>query len=259
MRHVTRCIIASVIMGMSVWSSSVSAQSFAARENEWQFIASLYGWMSGMSGDTTVKGVDASIDASFGDVLENLDLAFMGSVEAQKGKWGLFLEPMYTGLSKDAKAGPADIDVELSSWIVDFGGAYQIYSTARETLDDQGMFVDVLAGGRFISTAVDLEVVHVGSVDKSVSWVDPMIGARLWTNFTPKFGAILRGDIGGFGLGSNFAWNLKAYGVYQFTPSFGLFAGYRVLDYDYEDGDGSDKFATQLTLNGPVIGVGFLF
>ena len=44
----------------------------------------------------------------------------------------------------------------------------------------------------------------------SVDWVDPVVGGRIRYNLVPGQDFILRGDVGGFGVGSQFTWNALA-------------------------------------------------
>jgi len=39
---------------------------------------------------------------SFSDVIDNLDIALMGIIEARKGRYGIFSELFYVGISADA-------------------------------------------------------------------------------------------------------------------------------------------------------------
>jgi len=47
-----------------------------------------------------------------------------------------------------------------------------------------------------------VQIAKSGSVD----WADPFIGARLQHQPTPGQAITLRGDVGGFGAGSQFSW-----------------------------------------------------
>jgi hypothetical protein len=38
-----------------------------------------------------------------------------------------------------------------------------------------------------------------------------------------------------------------------------VFAGYRALSQDYTDGSGNDKFEWDVTLHGPILGLGIRF
>jgi len=65
--------------------------------------------------------------------------------------------------------------------------------------------------------------------------------------------------VGGFGVGSDFAWNASAIFDYKFTPLFGMFLGYRALSFRWEDLGGSGRTAYDLSMFGPVIGASFSF
>jgi hypothetical protein len=70
-----------------------------------------------------------------------------------------------------------------------------------------------------------------------------------------RWNLILRGDIGGFGVGSDLTWNLV--GLVDFKPwkHVSLFGGYRALYQDYEDGSGVNEFKFDATMHGPILGL----
>lgn len=244
------CILTGVVL---VLLSLVCSPGYA-QDDSWKFHLVPYLWMSGLNGDVMVKGLPAEVDASFGDLWDALDMAFLLHAEVEKGKWGLLLDPVYFKLSKDAKAGSTNVKVELTEWIVDLGAFYSL-------LDAQMIRIDALAGGRYMSLDMVLDVTGIGDVSGSKSWFDPIVGARMMADFTEKLRFTARADVGGFGVGSNLAWNLSGFLGYQFTPLFSLWGGYRVLDVDYEDGSkgNRDYFKYDMTTSGPVIGLGFTF
>jgi hypothetical protein len=65
-------------------------------------------------------------------------------------------------------------------------------------------------------------------------WWDPYVGIRARYNFTSKFYAIGRADIGGFGIGSDLMWHAEAALGYQLTQSIFAELGYRALSFDYD-------------------------
>jgi hypothetical protein len=73
----------------------------------------------------------------------------------------------------------------------------------------------------------------------------------------------LEGSVGGFGVGSDFAWyvqGLIGYGFGLFEDDDAtVFGGYRTLYQDYEDGHGNSKFEWDITLQGPVVGLQIAF
>ena len=89
------------------------------------------------------------------------------------------------------------------------------------------------------------------------TWVDPFIVARLKSDPAEKFIYQLRGDIGGFGVGSDFAWQIQAYAGYRFSRLFQVTAGYRVLGMDYDKGNGENRFLYDMDISGAVVRFGF--
>lgn len=75
------------------------------------------------------------------------------------------------------------------------------------------------------------------SAEGSQWWVEPIIGLRGQVNFTRWLYLTAQGDVGGFGAGSQIAWNaLAALGV-NFTRNVYAELGYRYMYVDYENGD----------------------
>ena len=97
----------------------------------------------------------------------------------------------------------------------------------------------------------------------SVDWVDPLVGGRIRHQLVPGHELMLRGDIGGFGAGSEFSWNvLGAYSfkicIYDGVTYSGLL-GYRALDVDYEQGAGRTKYEYDVLQHGPLTGLSIAF
>jgi hypothetical protein len=70
---------------------------------------------------------------------------------------------------------------------------------------------------------------------------------------------VVRGDVGGFGVGSELTWNLVGNFLYQVSRTVYLSVGYRALDMDYEQGSGASRFKFDMLLHGPVLGAVFRF
>jgi hypothetical protein len=89
------------------------------------------------------------------------------------------------------------------------------------------------------------------------SWADPVIGLRGRINLSKAFYLTAESDVGGFGIGSDIAF--EAYGALgcQITRNIFAEAGYR---YYYDDfRDESVGFLYQLSLYGPQLTVGLKF
>lgn len=65
-----------------------------------------------------------------------------------------------------------------------------------------------------------------------MDWVDPLVGARIRHQWRLGHERMLRGDVGGFGAGSEFSWNVLT--AYSFCAQNGVtytgLLGYRALD-----------------------------
>ncbi len=62
------------------------------------------------------------------------------------------------------------------------------------------------------------------------------------------------GDVGGFGIGSDPTWHMITTFRQQNTERFGWYLGYRVIAYDYDDGNGWNYQHYDLRQHGPGIG-----
>ena len=77
-----------------------------------------------------------------------------------------------------------------------------------------------------------------------------------WTGgFADRWSLGARGDIGGFGVGTEFQWNVAGLVMWQPWKHVALAAGYRVLDQDYDKGDGRDRYVFDATIHGPLAGI----
>jgi hypothetical protein len=98
-------------------------------------------------------------------------------------------------------------------------------------------------------------IARAGDVD----WVDPLVGLSLRHQVAPGQELLLRGDVGGFGAGSEFSWNvIGAYsfevGVYYGVTVSGVL-GYRALAVDFERGSGISRYDYDVIQHGPLLGL----
>jgi hypothetical protein len=67
---------------------------------------------------------------------------------------------------------------------------------------------DGLGGFRYSSMDIDLDLPgSLPDVDQRKDWIDPYVGMRWQWRMAEKWGLRMRGDIGGFGIGSDLTWN----------------------------------------------------
>jgi hypothetical protein len=73
----------------------------------------------------------------------------------------------------------------------------------------------------------------------------------------------VRGDVGGFGVGSKISWQVIGGYSFDFAEKNGItysgLVGIRALYVDYTQGAGETRYAWKMLQVGPAIGVGFKF
>ena len=238
-------------------SVPVSAAQSAAPELEeqpgWTFTLAPYYWAAGFDGNLTIDGQEIEGDGDSSGFPGELSLAggFLGHFEARKGPWAFALSPVYVNVSIDGDdTPPTDTDLELRGTIVDGFASFAL-----------GKGWELLGGVRYYSLASNVDV-SIGGVpqpdlDTSRAWVDPIVGLRYGTAFGDDWSFQARADAGGFGIGSDFAWNAATEVGYRLAKWARLFLGYRALDFDFADGSGSDRVEYDVRLWGPLVGVAF--
>ncbi len=272
MRISRKLTVVTVVMAFALIGTWAYAQETPSKEpakSKWEFEVIPYFWMAGVTGDVTVKGLTEHVSESFSDILHDLKFGAQGHLEARNDRWGLFFDATYLNLSTsdrvDRPIGPVKVEVGLEEWLVELGGLYQL---ARWPLGKEGgetaLALDVLGGGRYWYLNTDLDVTgpvlgHQFGGSGSKQWIDPFVGLRARLNLTKDLLLVLRGDVGGFDVGSRISWNGQVALGYYISRVVSVWLGYRALYVDYQSGSGLNKFAYDMTMHGPQIGVGFRF
>lgn len=224
----------------------------SALSSEWSFAVAPYIWAAGLEGDvaTFPPAPPAQVDASFSDIWENLDLAFMATAEARKGRFALLADLVYVRISADAATpGPffGRAELDTTSFTGTFEGSYRAVATERGNLD-------LLVGARVWSVSTDLSL-NAGLLparrrDESETWVDPVVGIRGRLELDSRFYVTFVANVGGFGAGSDSTWDVFGGLGYRVSDWFAPVIGYRHLAVDYEKGD----FLYDVDMSGPLIG-----
>lgn len=245
-----------------------------AAQNPWSLSFTTYGWLPWMSGTMAVRGRSFDVQADPSQILGHLDWstvpAWMSYAEARNGPIGLFNDIVYaniTGSRGFAKELPGSlpalsggVSVDYEQAIVEFGGAYEIWSGVNPVVPGSSS-LDLLAGGRYWHQDATLSAT-VGplNADKSgsVDWVDPFVGARLRQQLGAGESLVLRADVGGFGVGSDASWQVLATYNWEMRTVCGYlvdgYLGYRALSVDYSQGSGNTEYKYDVLMQGPVIG-----
>lgn len=239
----------SALLGAALLATALPSQA-----EEWKHELAPYFWGAGMDGVAGVANVVADVDVSFGDILENLQFGFMGAYRGSRGPYSVAFDGIYMDLGA-TKRGPGGLlkgDVGLQQYAAELDFGYALSES-----------FELFAGLRYNRLSSDVKTSgpqgQLLSASLDESWVDPVIGARYTIPFNDQWSATLRGDIGGFGVGSDFAWQGMATIRWQTSPRLGWLLAYRYIDMDYENGSGAGYFKYDMALTGPGLGVVFTF
>ncbi|MGY1458365.1 MULTISPECIES: hypothetical protein [unclassified Luteimonas] len=241
-------------LGTALCVAGLSPLAQAADGGGWEWMVAPYGWAVSIGTDLE-RGVPPaggiSNDTGFDDIVDKIDGAFQLHVEGQGEHLGMFTDFTFLGLA-DSNDHPrfhteADLDTRL-------------FELAAVWSPGEGRYRgwDLFAGLRYID--VDLTVrfdpenpqFESTTFDGGDSFSDLMVGARYTWALSDRWGVTLRGD-GSFG-DTEGTWNASVVGTYRMKHGAWLF-GYRYLSAEFETGDSS----TEITLNGPMVGYGFMF
>jgi hypothetical protein len=206
----------------------------------WSFAVAPYFWTASIHGEAEVGPLPPTdVDLSFGDILEDLQFGFMLAVEARKAErdWALLFDAFYLDLEDEGNV----VESNLSGVMVEADVAY--------APGDQAYY-ELLAGLRYWSFDVDLDILAVASASRGKDWLDPVVGARTVRHLSDDWSLVLRGDVGGFGVGSDFSFQGVATFRYALGESTELGFGYRHLCFDLDE----DDLALDAAISGPVLG-----
>lgn len=259
-------------LSMTIAAGLPGAALAQADADAWKWRGTIYLWGAGIDGTADLPaGGTASASASFDDILKSLDFAFMGVLEARKGRWGALTDLIYMDLS-NSKSGtrsleftgpggritiPADasldVNMGLESTIWTLAATY----TAVEKSNYEML---VVGGARYLDVKADLgwqasgnigplpPVARSGNASGKVRNWDAIVGVRgraglgqsQW--FVPYHFDIGTGD-------SDRTWQALAGIGYRFSwGEAGLV--YRYLDYKFKSGEA----LRDLTVSGPALG-----
>ena len=223
---------------------SAQAQSCSPRPHRpWKWEISAYMLGAGMDGKAGVEPLIADVDASASDIFSNLEFGFMGRARATHGAWSFGTDVIYMGLGGSSDQPNADVDVD--QWAVELNVGYQLAP----------IFMS-LVGAVYnqLSTSVDFQTIGRSRSGK-VDWWDPIIGGILTLPIGEHWNFQFHGNIGGFGVGSDFCWQAELLFNWFVSPRTSLMMGYRAISVDYDD----DGFVYDVVTQGPQLGITLRF
>ena len=252
-----------LVAGATLMVMSTAPGALESSAEDWQYGFMIYAWLPSISGNLNYTPPDSSdgIEVDADNIIDDLQMAFMGSFEVRKGLWSGFTDVIYLDLAGDkAKSvnlsdGTTttlfDANLELTGWVWTLGGSYTVWH-------DKKSHLDLLAGARLLSleTEVGLTGGGPGQLDRTLSesvdlW-DGIVGAkgRLSLNehwFLPYYVDVGTGD-------TELTWQAMAGVGYEFGWG-DVMLDYRYLEYD----EGSDGLLRNIGFGGAMLGAAFQF
>jgi hypothetical protein len=252
--------------------------------DDWHFSFGLGGWAPAFQGSVTAAGRTAPVKFTLIDelqVLDDIQSIIGGRFEASKGPWGFLIDGFYVRMSESVSGtkhvkipilDPPEFTVQGNASVTGMYGvgetamSYDVYASPCLVANMPQLTVGVLGGVRetYIRSIVGVEATALGvtktfASDKSLGWVDPFVGWRVLWRPCEKWLTSLKTEYGGFGVGSNFIFNISLDATYRINKCLFADFGLSALYTDYETGSGADRFAYNMWSYGPFIGVGVEF
>ncbi|WP_180982487.1 outer membrane protein [Methylocella silvestris] len=261
---------------------------------DWHVTVMPYLWALSLNGTTTAHGEQIGANVSFPDLLTKSSsppLEAAAHIEARNGPLSIFADYVWaqvrasgsilaqrtpvTGLTLAAD-GTGHLKFNARA-ILEGGGAYEVLRWDGPS--GSSTAIDAIAGARYwnMRTNVSLDIVGAANIPAlgltqigrqaladsgELAWVDPLVGLRLRQELASGDEFQLKGDIGGFGVGSKISWQTVGGYVHNFQ-FYGFncqsMIGYRALEVDYAKGSGVGQSGINIVLHGPIAGIGLRF
>jgi hypothetical protein len=226
---------------------ALSGQNAQAASSDLDWIGIVYLWAA----DIGVDARDRSVSVSFSDVVDKLEMAFQGHVEAQGEDFGGFVDVVYMALGDNSEQGIFELNADVDMTAMDLA---MTWSPAAEKFSG----LEAYAGLRYVDTQfrVIVDPIPPGPPNSELgldsSYYDFLLGGRYMAPINENWRLVFAADLSAGDTEGTFS--VAGYGVYR-TGRHHFYAGYKHFEMDVE---GRDAEVTQ-TFSGPLVAYGFSF
>ena len=253
-------VIAALCFAVFGVSPVLAQTESSTTQDQWQFSAAIYLWEADLGGQTN-RG--SEVEVAFSDLVDNLEMAFMGAFAARKNKWSLLTDVIYMDLGVDTTAdlsvpvGPIQVPVttsvslDVEAWILHFAAGYNLYSKGKTRLDliggaryldlDQTMFLELQSLGPGLSR----------TISESLTALDGIVGLKGQASLGERWYLPYYVDVGAGE--SKLTWQATAGIGYRAGRVWNLALVYRHLEWDLD----STLVIDEINFSGPTLGVIF--
>jgi len=207
----------------------------------WSTTLRPYLFLAGLSGSLTTGPSTIPINSSFGELLDNLQPSFFVAAAFEKERWGVYADFQYISLQGEG-TGMLGTTVQLKNTIGEIDATFR---PAR------GSSLRLIAGARGYQVDQTVTIGANPPLHGETFVIDPIIGAMGTWDLGERWQFEMRGDIGGFGISSEFTSQLSIISMYDVSETISIPFGYRILSYRIKD----DKVWMDTSMGGLVLGV----
>jgi opacity protein-like surface antigen len=265
-------------------------KSWCETPSLWEVRIGLPGWLAGLSGDSGVKGLEASSDVKFEQLLKHLThFPIALSINARYRRWEFWVDGQYIEVGTSATLPGllfTDANVHIKNALAEGFVGYRLINCDNANLS-------LFAGARWTYLQGDLSIFDNGDArlailrellgirkrldfSDSIDWVDPVIGMRGRVKIWKAMKLFAEGDVGGFNANADTAFELQRQGrtivrksvdstdwsyqvagglEFQLTRNIWTQVGWRYMNYDFK----KNGFTDNNELNGPFLQTGVNF
>lgn len=245
---------AMIAVGLAVLMLASAPRAQAQQDSaDWRQTVFLYGMGAMIEGDAQVGNLQVDVDMNLSDFFDNLKFGAMLAYRIEDDQWSFSgdLTYMNLGQSQRTQQGRASAGLDVDQFTFMATAGYRVRP-----------HLEALLSLAYFDLSADLRVrllQQVRTASRDANWVDPLVGLNYEIPISGKWRYTLRGDIGGFGFGSDLTWHALTKVTYQQSDRFSWYVGYRAIAYDYEDGEGRKYQNYDLVQHGPGAGIAFSF
>jgi hypothetical protein len=246
-----RSILLSAVAGLFCLSLAQPAAAQETDSDRWDLTVAPYFVFPNMSGQTGIGDVTVDVDADPGDIFDKLQFGFMIFMEMSNPVWAVGVDALYMDLGQEGQTPilGRDAEADMKQLAIQTNILRRVAAWAEVGI---GVRLNSLDAGLSVAEGQILGGITAG---RNETWLDPLIAARFTVPMESKWRIGLQGDIGGFGIASDFAWQVFPFVGYRFSDVFELAGGYRAIGMKYEAGEGSEYFLYDMTIFGPQLGI----
>jgi len=221
-------------------------------DDRWKQTIYIYGMGVAIEGDATIGNLPTvSPDLGISDVFDALRMGGMLAYEVNNGQWSFTADATYMDLGWRASGPRGNV-----------GGSFYVDQTTLMLTGGYRFapYAEVLLSAAYFDLNSELNVRVLGlnaQAKRGASWTDGLVGMRVSFPIGDKWSYNLRGDIGAGG--SDLTWQVLTTFRRTVNDRFDWYFGYRVISYDYSEGQGRTFQHYELMQHGPGIGVAFSF